>query len=343
MLGLAAKLLGSLALIIVIAAVFRVVMTNLWEADTSATPVSPIVANEAEPPTPQPPAATPSLPPPPAPAAPAEPAPLPQPETVPTPPAAPSKPASTVEVTSLPRAVPVQPQVSPPPPLSPSGGIESIESKRPQIDAVLRAYFAADTPEKLLPWVRDPQRVQSQITAYTATYPLQPLDLKELGWVRSVAEPGFRFGYIQALFEKAPPVSIIVEELADGRIVVDWESAVRYGEMTWREFIDRRPTQPTLLRVLVSRRSVPAPGTSAIDPNIPLEIHHASDSTALVSQAASNDARLASLWRQLEAGQWKNVPVTLRLSFPTEAAQPNEVQIASVEGRGWLIVPEPTR
>ena len=46
---------------------------------------------------------------------------------------------------------------------------------------------------------------------------------------------------------------------------------------------------------------------------------------------------------QLELGKWKDVPVTLRLCFPSAPTKLEGlgVHIAGVEGKGWLILTEP--
>jgi hypothetical protein len=49
-------------------------------------------------------------------------------------------------------------------------------------------------------------------------HPGTHLEWKSLGWILPVEEPGYRLGYAQAVFANAEPVSLIIEEVADGTL-----------------------------------------------------------------------------------------------------------------------------
>ena len=317
-LGALAKVLGAVALILMVAAVFRVAVSGLWEVPGEAeereveatevmTPLtggSPAVARGEE---------------------------------------------SVSEVAvpkALPKAVPVvaegvgaqavaAPEVS---------GIEQIETKREAIGAALAGFFGAGSAEEKLRWVRDPERVRPLMMDFYATHELKGAKWAGLGWSKSVAEPGFRLGYVEAVFEAGEPMALIVEESEEGRVMVDWESSVRYGELPWREFLQVKPAKPTLLRVLVSGSGVVADGLGSENSEAMqrLSVRHPSDSEPLEAVFDAKDPDLGSLVEQLESGAWKNVPVTLRLCFPgaESHAEKKMARITAVEGRGWLILPQ---
>ncbi len=332
------KTIGCLALIVMIAAVFKVVMANLWEEPPTAAASSGKTAGTVQP------VAAPSL-------AAASTSPSPKiPRALPLlglPPS--SQPAAEAE-TATPAAVPAPaPAGASPPPSAASAsmadtqirGMERIEDKRAAISQALQQFFTAASLDEKARTVREPERVRPLMDAYYRVRPLSPPAWKGLGWAVPVDEPGFRLGYVQVLFHDAPPVSIIIEELEDGRHVVDWESSVRYGDLYWSEFLERRPQSPTLMRVIASRpdetrRDTYAPLERGLEV---LEIRHPSESGAVSASFNRYDPQMAPLLEQLEAGQWKNVPVTLRLAFPAKSADKNAVLVTSVEGRGWLILP----
>lgn len=216
-------------------------------------------------------------------------------------------------------------------------GLDDIESKRPLIEATVRGFFDAVTIQEKLRFVRDPQRVQALMANHYGDQPLEHREWRSLGWLLPVKEPGFRLGYAQAIFADSEPVSLIIEEMQDGGIKVDWESSVRYGELDWNEFIQTRPSSPTLFRVIASKPAVSPsdktpPGTQV------LEIKHPDQNNVIYAYFDPEDPKFQPLIEQLQNGHWKDVPLTLRLCYPGPLNSVNGASIAEVEGKGWLIL-----
>ena len=270
--------------------------------------------------------------PPPSPAAPAS----------PSPPVAQDAPASLPLLGQVSEA-PVSPPPIPPDPSPAIAGIERIETKRDAIAIALKRYFSATTIEEKASTVRDSDRVRPLMQRHYQKRPLKTRVWKDLDWTLPIEEPGLRLAFVQASFTDAAPVSVIIEETTDGQILVDWESSVRYSDFTWRDFLAQRPVQPTLMRVLASR----PPGNrndtyAAIETGMAvLTLRHPTEPGTLNASYNPHDPRMSPLLNQLEEGQWQEVPVTLRLSFPPKAAETNAVLITSIEGRGWLQAPQP--
>jgi hypothetical protein len=159
-----------------------------------------------------------------------------------------------------------------------------------------------------------------------------------------VDEPGYRFGYVQAQFEDSAPASLIIEETADGEFLIDWECLVRYGEVSWSDFLRMKPVEPKLLRVIASRANgAPSLGVPAANASEWLELRYPGEPGAVLGCFDKTDPKYSTLVAQLEQGHWKDVPVTLRLCFPTTDARApaSGVRIASVEGKGWMILDRP--
>ena len=221
-------------------------------------------------------------------------------------------------------------------PLLPSA-IQNIEGKRHQIETTVRGFFEATDLDQKLAYARDPQRVRSLMENHYRTHPQNPLEWKNLGCVLPVEEPGFRLGYAQAVFANAEPVSLIIEEMEDGSFRVDWESSVRYGELEWEEFIKTQPASPKLFRVTASKPQHNPPGVTPQDNEV-LEIKHPDEDDVLYAYFDRKDPKFRSLLHQLQTGNWKDVPLTLRLCYPGPAGSGKSVRIADVEGKGWLIL-----
>ena len=221
-----------------------------------------------------------------------------------------------------------------------SGGIQNLDTKKSVIADVLRYFFSAQNIPEMLPLVRDARRVRPLMEDYYSRNPVTPRAWKGVGWAIPVEEPGFRFAYVQAVFEGgATPVNVVVEETDTG-FYVDWESTVQYSELGWKDFIASKPGQPKIFRVLASApKSDGEGGTHAAV----LELKHPQEDGVVVGRFDPTDPRFRPLIEQLDLCKWKDVPVILRLCYPGPASQKGEVQIAGVEGKGWLILGDRVR
>ncbi len=223
---------------------------------------------------------------------------------------------------AVPRAVPL------------ASGIEDMEAKRDKISRTVETFFAAPNVEAKLPFVRDPDRVKPLMQDYYSREPMGPVKWRGLGRLVRVDEPGYRFGYVQAQFDGVPPLTLIIEEMKDGAFRVDWECLVRYGEMSWSDFLQRRPTEAKLMRVKASRA---APAASSTQPGTEwLELRHSEQPGTVRAFFRRDEPKLMSLLEQLNQGGWKDVPLTLRMAFLP--ATDDLVLITGVEGKGWLIL-----
>jgi len=214
-------------------------------------------------------------------------------------------------------------------------GIEKLEEKQPAIADALRKFFKAGGIPEMLPLVRDAERVRPLMEEYYQRNPLKNRTWKGIGWSLPVEEPGYRFAYVQAIFTDGPPVNVVVEE-TDSGFLVDWESSVQYSEIGWREFMATKPAEPKVFRVIASK-------AESGDGRTVLSLKHPREEGEVIGRFDLRDPRFRSLVEQLELCKWKDVPVILRLCYPGPAAESNEVQIAGVEGKGWLILDDRAR
>jgi hypothetical protein len=221
-------------------------------------------------------------------------------------------------------------------------GIADIEGKRPLIETTVRKFFEASSVAEKLAYVRDPHRVRPLMNDYYNSHPLPQVNWEALGWTLPVDEPGYRLGYVQATFERGPPSSLIVEESDTGSFAVDWESYVRYGELSWHDFLTMKPAQPTLLRVIASRSENGDDQPAGYGQEM-IEIKHPDEEGSVYAALDKTNPALASMVTQLQKGNWKDVPLTLRLCYSGTASDGKIVRIAGIEGKGWLILLQPTR
>lgn len=221
----------------------------------------------------------------------------------------------------------------------PVTGIEEVDAKRDRIEATLKGFFEADSVDKKLAYCRDPERVRALMEDYYSARPIRTDSWRGLGWVMPVSEPGYRFGYAQALFDQTSPVELVIEEMDDGSIRVDWESTVRYAEQDWAEFLRMRPEKPTLFRVIASKARAATSGqSSSVLGKVTLELKHPAEDGTVLATFDGSDPKFKPLIDQLKMSKWKDVPLTLRLCYPGRSGEDTTVSIADVEGKGWLIL-----
>lgn len=292
-----ARLVGCLAVVVSVACVFYVALRELWKGP----PVDPIYEEVAMK----------------EPWVPVEKA----------PPASESAKSSVSTDKRVIAAVPIQAAAAV------SEGPPSFEGKRAIIEVAAQKFFAARSVPEKAPLCRDTERVRPLMESYYQRHPLTTFTWQKLGWMLPVKEPGYRFVFIQALFENHAPVSLIAEEAADGSFRIDWESSVRYSEIDWKDFLSERPGQPKLFRVIASRST--RPGTANDDV---LELKHPVEKGTVLAAFDRNDPQFKSLVDQLQLRNWKDVPLTLRLCYSGSKSEGAIVRIAGIEGQGWLIL-----
>jgi hypothetical protein len=216
-------------------------------------------------------------------------------------------------------------------------GINGMEQKRPRIEAVVRRFFAASTIAEKAACSRDSERVRSLMEVYYQKHTLNSEPWQGIGWILPMDEPGHRLAYAQTLFIGADPVCVIIEESDDGDFLVDWESSVRYSEIDWKDFLSKRPDQPTLFRVIASKPGITS-GLIASGEQEVIELKHPAEQGTVYAYFNRDDPQFRSLLEQLKLGNWTNVPLTLRLCYPGPTANAQAVRITSVEGKGWIIL-----
>ena len=217
------------------------------------------------------------------------------------------------------------------------GGIQDIDSKKPAIAAIVREFFESKSITEALPLVRDSRRVRPLMEEYYSRNDFVKRQWKTMGWAMPVEEQGYRFAYVQALFEDSPPVHIVVEE-SDSGFLVDWESSVHYSELSWSDFQAKKPKDPKLFRLLASKPEE-AEKMGEDEKQTTLKLKHPQEDGVIYAQFTTNDPKFRPLLEQLDLCKWKDVPLILRLCYPGPSASgSSNAEIASVEGKGWLFL-----
>lgn len=215
-----------------------------------------------------------------------------------------------------------------------SAPIENLPQKQKDIEKLIKEFFDSTRVAEMLPIVRDARRVRPMMEEYYQRNPVKQRFWRGISWIMPIDEPGYRFAFVEVMFDNSLPLHVVVEETSAG-FLLDWESSVQYSEMGWKEFLVERPDQPKMFRVIASKPEG-TPDEPADDQISVLQIRHPHEPGAINARFDVKNPRFAALIKQMKLNHWKDVPVTLRLYFPTTNAVSNELQISGVVGKGWL-------
>jgi hypothetical protein len=212
--------------------------------------------------------------------------------------------------------------------------IENLPQKQKDIEKLIKDFFEATRITEILPLVRDAKRVRPLMENYYQRNPIKQRFWRGISWIMPIDEPGYRFAFVEAMFDNSIPLHVVVEETSMG-FLLDWESSVQYSEMGWQEFLNERPDQPKMFRVIASKPDG-TPDNLGDGKISVLQLKHPNEPGAINAHFDLKNPRFAPLIKQMKLNHWKDVPVTLNIYFADTNAVGNEVEISGVVGKGWL-------
>jgi len=206
---------------------------------------------------------------------------------------------------------------------------------------LLNQYWKAESWKDRLPLVFDPNRVSGLMKNY---YETQEGDDPNPGELVSKARydiDGTEILYFS--YSSSRPtgsLEVAMRRGPQGRFLVDWESLVGYGEMSFKDFRAKRPVKPVMLRAYVRRFEY-------------FNFEFTDSAKYLCVKLTSehgDDSIYAYCARQSVLGQWLESDLaatgptgfkgyTLRVSFPENAQSNQCVQLNEVIESRWLILP----
>ena len=116
----------------------------------------------------------------------------------------------------------------------------------------LQGYTSASTIEEMLPFVREPERVEPLMRDFYQKHPLLPLENGELLSSFAIPLESSSFVILTAAFPDLPNRIYLAEVKNDLQIQIDWESDACYQPVEIADYIAERPTAPVDLRVFAN-------------------------------------------------------------------------------------------
>ncbi|BCU78717.1 hypothetical protein [Luteolibacter sp. LG18] len=211
-----------------------------------------------------------------------------------------------------------------------------------RIISAVKAYLAADNVDKLVPLIRQPERVRPLMESWYSRHPLVPGRFVQLETFQPLTLAArASFWRIACKVDTGTTRQFLVEEMPDGKVAIDWETDVAYQPMDWDTYAKERPQGSFEFRARVE------PGF--------LYSHEFSDSNHWLSFRLTTVRAEETLYgyvdRQSETAREiqllieknANAPVALvlKLSTPPDLKSPRGVVIEKVLSPHWLYLEPP--
>ena len=206
-------------------------------------------------------------------------------------------------------------------------------------------FLKSTSIEDIVHFIRQPEKFGDSVRAtYSApnALPIGPEGAVDLLYAPPV-EKGDQIAMLFFLNRQERIQGLVVVDCKDG-ILVDWPSLTGQGEMTIEEFLKKRPTQPTLLRVAAKRDDYYNFAYQESTKWICLRLtefpeDHVFYGYTPVGQAAAEQLSRLPKHDPLSTDPLfpKPQPLTIKAAFREGEQSPNQVEISEVLGNGWYV------
>jgi len=193
------------------------------------------------------------------------------------------------------------------------------------------AFLAAPDPAGKLPWVLEPQRVESRMKDFYLVRQQKDPAVASFE-VSAPLRAGNEWWFTLSCQTRGGLTQVLVKETPSGG-QLDWENFVAYGSMSWQEFQSRHPAAPQSMRVRL-RPSQNYAGKYQTGDYLSYEITHR-ESGAVLHAYVTRASRAGQLLAALpQTGDWQ--AANLYLHWESDAGAPGCVVIADLIRNNWL-------
>lgn len=210
--------------------------------------------------------------------------------------------------------------------------LASPEVRQAAIHRAFAAFLAAPGMADKLPFILDPERVESRMKDFYVTRREQdpPIASWEVG--PPVQAAGAWWFTLSCLAPDGTRSTAVMKETAAGG-QLDWENFVAYGSMPWGQFHTTRPAAPQSIRARL-RPSPQYAGKYTKEDYFAYEIAHRSGPPVIFGYIPRS-SRTAQLLAAVPSDDpWQ--PANLYLCWEPDAGASNCVSIAGVIRNNWL-------
>lgn len=207
------------------------------------------------------------------------------------------------------------------------------------IRTTLRGYYLAESWEDLLPWVREADVVRPMMQTYYSRNPFGPgnRDIEILQLVRS------RTGNLPCVYARIllqPSLeekSVLLFEGQNQSYRIDWETDVVHQFMEWDVFQETLPTDPVPFRVTIQETDYYNYTFSDADRYRSWVVYDPQRGVRLFGYSERDgpvDRELVEIITSKGTGRTAAI---LKLSYPEDAANADQVHITEIGSVSWMI------
>jgi len=208
----------------------------------------------------------------------------------------------------------------------------------------VRKFAGSKTVDEMLTVVRDRVRVEPKIRAfYTETNPWRPIEINNAFQAGDSVMVDGEFIVVDLQLPNGDTMPVTMERTGD-TFLADWESFTGYCEMSWDEIRKKRPQEPVLMRVVIER----SPRTEYWDG---IFADHTALNCFLLRDKSSQHflsgytTKGTAVDKQILLSLQPAPPpandlvrrfAIVRVSYPADSTNPQQVQITEFLERGWV-------
>lgn len=206
-------------------------------------------------------------------------------------------------------------------------GVDVLTASEP----VVRKFLAAKTTEDFRPLVRNPEVAMPRIEAWYKTHPLEPADVKDVGYGGRVTVKG-RIASLAIQMGDYTTRHIALERTDEGH-KVDWESWVAWTEMDWDTLFSKRPTDPVTVLARCTLDTYYNRQFSDDKKWQAVRLTNPQSERTLYGYVDREDPSLVRFVNDLRAG---TAAVTIQVRYPENAKSGDQVIISKHLHNGWV-------
>ena len=222
---------------------------------------------------------------------------------------------------------------------SPASTTPGVVSEQEKAMRTVKTFLDAKSLKERLMLIRDQSLMVDKMVKYYETHDPGPIAYEKIT-ARETNPAGVLSFAFNVVLPGGENRRTVAARTLNGQYLIDWASFVLYSDMSWKQFMDMRPTTPVLMRVTAE------PGDHFNDffPKtanlicLKLTDPCVKDSPVIYAYATPGTPLGMALEFILRKGVSEAQPVILTLKYPQDSAnaEANQVWVDELVAEGWL-------
>jgi hypothetical protein len=109
------------------------------------------------------------------------------------------------------------------------------------IERTVRAFYAAKTIDEKILHVRHPEAMRTRMEAFYAKHPLEAEPCEMVTNFQPLTLGGISYWKVLALKPDKKGNIVLLEQVSDTRVLVDWDSLVDFQAVPWEQYVAEKP------------------------------------------------------------------------------------------------------